>query len=329
MFENRKEFYRKIEDFTGSKVICYITGDRQNMEIQIGSDIIDHFVEHLHSIGIVDKISLIIYSRGGNTLTGWSLVNLLKQFCKEFHVIIPSKAHSTATLIALGASTIMMSKQATLGPIDPSINGPLNPQAPGPNPLARIAVSVESINGYIEFAKSVGVDQDDMSKIVIDLASKIHPLVLGDVFRSRSQIRMLGTRLLAGHIQDHDKISKILDFLCSDSGSHDYTINRREARDELGLNIAKPNDEQYAIIKALHDDYSHELQLKIPYDPNLELGHDSEKEYSFSRGIIESIDGGSIKFISKGTLRRTQVQTPQGVQQGVEDRRLFERWTNE
>lgn len=329
MYEQRRTFYSDIERFTNSKVICYVTGDRPNLEIQIGSDVLEHFVEHLHKIGKTPKISLILYSRGGNTLTGWSLVNLMKQFCDDFQVIIPSKAHSTGTLIALGANIIMMTKQATLGPIDPSINGPLNPQVPGPNPLATIPVSVESINGYLEFAKSIGVKEDEMSKIVIDLASRIHPVVLGDVFRSRSQIRMLGTRLLSGHLKAPEKISKILDFLCSESGSHDYMIYRREARDELGLNVAKPNDEQYATVKALHDDYREELQLMVPFDPNLALGNDNETEYSLIRGLVESVDGGSTKFVSKGKLRRTQVQTPFGVQQGVEDKRLFERWTNE
>lgn len=330
MYDQRKVFYSEIEKFTNSKVICYVTGDRQNMEIQIGNDVLEHFVEHLHKIGVTEKISLVLYSRGGNTLTGWSLVNLIKQFSKDFKVIIPSKAHSTATLIALGATSIMMTKQATLGPIDPSVNGPLNPQAPGPNPMARIPVSVESINGYFELVKNVGVKNDqDMAKIIIDLASKIHPVVLGGVYRTRSQIRMLGTRLLSNNIKDSDKISKIIDFLCSESGSHDYTIYRREARDEIGLNIAKPNDEEYKIIKSLHDDYSKELQLTTPFDPKVILAQSNETNYSLVRGIIESINGGSTRFMSKGQLRKTQVQVGNTIQQGIEDQRYFEGWTNE
>lgn len=359
MYEHRKELYSEIEKFTDSKVICYVTGDRPNSEIQIGNDVLDHFVAHLHKIGISKKISLILYSRGGNTLTGWSIVNLLKQFCEEFQVIIPSKAHSTATLIALGASTIMMTKQATLGPIDPSVNGPLNPPAPGQNPLARIPVSVESINGYLEFAKSAGVRDEDMVKVVIDLASKLHPLVLGDVYRSRSQIKMLGTRLLSNHIEDMEKIGKIVDFLCSESGSHDYTIYRREARNELGLNIATPNDEQYDFIKRLHDDYSAELCLSTPFDPNALLTQAPQQpqmvqlpqggqpqqlgqipqvvqmlappqvDYTLVRGLVESVEGGTTRFVTKGTLKRVQLPVASPIPQfGVEDQRTFEGWTN-
>ena len=52
---------------------------------------------------------------------------MIRLFCDEFEVIVPSKAHSTATLICLGADRVVMTKQATLGPIDPGINDPPNP----------------------------------------------------------------------------------------------------------------------------------------------------------------------------------------------------------
>jgi len=329
MYDQRRLLYQKIEKFTKSSVISFVLGDRQNLEIQIAADALEHFVDHLDAMPKTERISLIIHSRGGNTLAGWSLVNLIRQFCDQFHVIIPARAHSTATLIALGANSIMMTKQATLGPIDPSVNGPLNPPAPGPNPLARIPVSVESINGYLEFAKNVGIqNESEMAGLVLDLASRINPVVLGNVFRSRSQIRMLGRRLMAAHMQDARKVDKILDFLCSESGSHDYTIDRTEARIELGLNIKRPNDAQYKIVKGLHDDYTYELELRTPYDPNVLLGADPEKDYAFSRGLIESVNGGSTKFITRGKLTRKHVGQPPQLQELIEDRRTFEGWTN-
>lgn len=332
MYAERVELYKKIEDFTDSRVLCYITGDRQNMAVQIANDVLEHFTEHLDKIGNSNSISLILHSRGGNTLAGWSLVNLIRQFCEKFQVIIPSRAHSTGTLIALGADSILMTKQATLGPIDPSVNGPLNPQMPGPNPLNRIPISVESINGYIEFAKSQGAQsEEEISKIILDLSSKIHPVVLGNVYRSRSQIRMLGNRLLSKHIDDSSKIGKILDFLCSESGSHDYTIYRNEAKDELGLKIIKPNAEEYSTIKALHDNYTEELKLLTPFDPNVELGKENSVNYSLMRGLIESVEGKSTKFVSEGILSKTQVPTqiPNVTQDGVKDLRLFEGWKND
>jgi hypothetical protein len=191
-------------------------------------------------------------------------------------------------------------------------------------------MSVESINAYFELIKTLGVKNEDaIAKIVIDLASRVHPVVLGDIYRSRSQIRMLGTKLLLHHINDENHIKKILDFLCSESGSHDYTIYRREARDDLGLKIIKPDDAQYKVIKELHDNYSRDLELLTPFDPNLVLGVDMYKEYNLTRGLLESVDGGSTRFVSIGVLRRKQIQVPPGVSQtAVEDLRTFEGWTN-
>lgn len=329
-YEERRHLYESIEKITSSKVICYVTGDRQNFGTQIGPDVLDHFTEHLDSIGVTQRITLILYSQGGHTTAGWSIVNLIKQFCDEFHVIVPSKARSTATLIVLGASSIMMTKQATLGPIDPSVNGPLNPQAPGQNPMSRIPVSVESITSYFDFAKSVGIESEsELTKLVLELASKINPVVLGNVYRSRSQIRMLGRRLLADHQTDQDKIEKILDFLCSESGSHDYTINRREAQNELGLNIVKPNDKTYNLIRALHKDYTKELELLTPYDPEVLLADKPEVSYYCTRGLVESVTGGSTKFVSKGILKRSTINTPSGQQDVINDRRTFEAWKHE
>lgn len=260
-------------------------------------------------------------------LAGWNIVNLVRQFCDELTVIIPMKAHSTATLIALGASSVMMTKQATLGPIDPSLNGPLNPAMPGPNPMARIPVSVESVTGYFDFARSLGISSENaMMQLVVNLSQQLNPLVIGNVYRSRTQIRMLGKRLLSSHIADVEKIDRILDFLCSESGSHDYTINRREAANELGLKINKPTETQYAVLKALHEDYSMELELLNPFDPNLLLGPNPEVDYSFTRGLLESVEGGSTKFSSRGKLCRLTVPTPAGPQDATEDRRTFEAW---
>ena len=327
MYEQRKELYKKIERFSKSRVLCYVTGDRQNLGIQIAQDVIDHFVQHLDVIGVTKKISLVIYSRGGDLLAGWNIVNLVRQFCDELTVIIPMKAHSTATLIALGASSVMMTKQATLGPIDPSLNGPLNPAMPGPNPMARIPVSVESVTGYFDFARSLGISSENaMMQLVVNLSQQLNPLVIGNVYRSRTQIRMLGKRLLSSHIADVEKIDRILDFLCIESGSHDYTINRREAANELGLKINKPTETQYAVLKALHEDYSMELELLNPFDPNLLLGPNPEVDYSFTRGLLESVEGGSTKFSSRGKLCRLTVPTPAGPQDATEDRRTFEAW---
>src|ERR1017187_9874708 len=195
---SRITLLKKIETRRGSRVLLYVTGDRPGMETQIHQEVYDFFFNLLDEIGIVKKISLILYTRGGRTLAGWSIVNLIQQFCDDFEVIIPSKALSTGTLMSLAAKHIVMTKQATLGPIDPSVNNALNPVIPGGAPDARVPVSVEAVNGFMELAKSHSdkLDGAAVKDLLINLSTKVHPLVLGEVYRCKAQIQMLATKLL-------------------------------------------------------------------------------------------------------------------------------------
>lgn len=331
MLAERIELYRKLEEQRESRVIAYITGDRPGLETQIHPEVLDHFVQHLDAIGVVPKITLFLYTCGGNTLAAWSIVNLLHQFADRLEVIVPAKARSAGTLICLGADTVVMTKQATLGPIDPSVNGPLNPQIGGAGPQARFPVSVEAINGYIEFARSLCNENGEaIAAALQQLSQQVHPLVLGSAYRSRAQIRMLAKRLVRKQLQDEEKIEAVLNFLCSESGSHDYTIFRREARNELGLNIEKPDGEGYGLIKQLYDGLAEELQLTASFDPNVVLGQQPQASYLFKRTLLESVNGGSHAFVSEGTLTRQKVQLQPGlVQDAINDNRTFEGWRHE
>jgi hypothetical protein len=334
VLHDRIPLYSELESRRDSKVLVYVTGDKPGLETQIAQDAIDFFIDHLDKIGVVKKISLLLYTRGGDTLAAWSIVNLIRLFCDEFEVIIPHKAHSAGTLISLGANTLVMTKQATLGPIDPSVNNALNPQVPGAGINAKVPVSVEAVKGFLELAKDeLDIkDEGSLAQVLIKLADMVHPLVLGQVYRTRAQIQMLAERLLKTQINDQDQIKRIIAFLCSDSGSHDYTINRREAIDHLGLNVEKPDDQLYDIIKGIYENIKHELQFNTHFDPNSYLGADPNKAYDHRRVIIESLTGGTDVFVTEGMLTKVPVPvqgSPGVMQQGIRDDRLFEGWRHE
>ena len=328
-FSDRLSIYRQIEQSRQSKVIAYVTGDRAGLETAMASDVVDFFVHHLDKIGVVEKISLILYTRGGETLSAWTIANLLRTFCDQFEVIIPSRCHSAGTLLCLAADNIMMTKQATLGPIDPSVNTPLNPLVPGGPPAARVPVNVEDVNSFLEHAREHLAHQP-VDRVFEKLAESVHPLVLGSAFRARAQIRMLGERLLSNHMNDKTSINQVLDFLCSESGSHDYTVNRREARQQLGLPIETPSAEFYETLKGLYDIIASELQLTEPFNLNalsVALGTNDHVGCSFRRALIESVEGGSHVFVTKGRLIRRQIQDEFGqISDGIEFQPDFEGW---
>ena len=340
MLADRLDKYSEIERERNSKIIIYVTGDKPGMETQISPEVHDLFLNHLDKFNLPKKITLFLYTRGGDTMAAWGLINLLKQFCDEYEVIVPAKARSAGTLICLGANNIIMTKQATLGPIDPSSNSHLNPQNPTfpQNPQARVPVSVESIRGYFDYAKQELNIQDaaQLNQIFLSISNHIHPIVIGNVFRLRQQILMLATNLLKKHLdeKDYDKMSSTISFLCSDSGSHDYPIFRREARD-LGLKIETPTMEFYEKIKYLYDDISKELDLNKQFNPNELLGNNNQVSYGIRRSLIESVHGGTDVFISEGQLTKTQNPVnigpglPPIMQTSIQDNRKFEGWQHE
>ena len=327
MYKERQALLGQIQVARESRAILYVTGDRLQMETQIGKDALDLLVHHLDLIEHAKKITLFLYTNGGDVIASWSIANLIRQFCDEFEVIVSSKALSGGTLICLGANAIVMTKQAVLGPIDPSTNSPLNPQVPGAPPHSKAPVSVEAITGFLDFARETLGNESDMKDAFLQLTNSIHPHVLGQAFRSRSQIRMLAKKLLATHpVKDLDA-DGILKFLCSESGSHDYTITRQEARDALGLPVERPDDKLYGIIRELQQDITKDLNLRVAYDPLLHLAGANTAPYAFKRALIESIDGGSHAFISEGTLTQQPVQLQPGVvQQAINDNRTYEGW---
>lgn len=290
MDKNRKESYEKIEEMRQSKLIVYVTSDRIGFGASISDDAVNYILKHLDSIGKVDKISLYLYTLGGGILAAWNIVNLIRQFCDELEIIVPWKARSAGTLICLGADKIIMTKQATLGPIDPSFY------------TNNLNISVEEVQSFLELAKNELNIKDDMalSNIYNVLANQIHPLLLGKAYRTRGQIQMLARKLLKYQLKDETKINNVISFLCSESGSHDYTIDRVEAKNELGLNIEKPDDNLYGLINDIYNSISEELGLSEQYNLELCLGNNLKKEYLVKNIVIESLYSDSCYYILKG-----------------------------
>ena len=157
--------------------------------------------------------------------------------------------------------------------------------------------------------------------------------MLGQIFRSRSQIKTLAETLL-GHqgIEDPDK-QRIVDFLCSKSGSHDRTINRREARD-FGLNIVSPSQELYECINQLYESIARDMEIRTRFDPMLIAQSRPEPVIPFEcqRVLIESTVGPSITKKTKGNIRKVTSQQnpapgmPQMLVQAAETTVHFDGW---
>jgi hypothetical protein len=296
---SRLDLIKQIEKERNSALICYVTGDRDKFKTQIGEDIIPILFRHLELIGNKDNIDLFLYTRGGDMVAPLKIVKLIRNYCKKLSVLIPYRAHSAGTLIALGADEIVMHKLGELTPVDPTTGHPFNPRDPV-NPQNVIPISVEDINSYLLLAKDRGkVNDDRMSEIYQNLTrhsypdpKHLHPLALGNVYRAQRMIRILAEKLLSIHMDVEKEsngklVEKIINEVTSDICIHNYPIYRDEAR-KMGLKITIPDEKLEKMLYSLYESYAEEMQLDRPFNPVEILGQEATRDLKYGAAYIES-----------------------------------------
>jgi len=304
--EKRIELIKKIEKERNSKLITYVTSTRPNLEVQMAIDMIRKVYEHLKVIDEKDigklNIDLLLVSNGGDGTVPWRLVTLIREFAKKFSVLIPFRAFSAATLTSLGADEIIMHPMGMLGPTDPTVANPFNPQDPT-NPKQKLGISVEDVTAYISLIKEdAGIThEDELVQAFNKLADKVHPLALGNVKRSLAQSRMMAHKLLALHMnnaKEQHEINEIVDNLTSKLYYHGHPINRKEAKDQIGLStIVNPEKKLEQLIWDLYLEYENEIKSDDPFDPlmefisqnkDLEAGKNNTIEIASKLAFVES-----------------------------------------
>jgi hypothetical protein len=302
----KKDLIQRLEKERNSRVISYVTGDRQPFATRLAGDVVPFLNEQLEKIGKVKKISLFLYTSGGDMLAPIRIVKLIRNHCDEFEVLVPYKAHSAGTLITLGADKIVMSKLGELTPVDPTTGHPFNPQNPT-NPKQRLEVSVEDLNSYFLLAKEkAGVKEDQMVEIYKELADKLHPLSLGNAYRAYRMARKLTERLLQLHMNketDNGKIKKIVQEMTGDITIHAYPIDRDEAK-ELGLKVEAPDEKVENLLSELYGEYAKTVKFGQPFHPNELLDGKEMAEFEYGGAYVESSEL-SYQFTFKGKVQKT------------------------
>jgi hypothetical protein len=277
----------------------------------------------------VPRIDLFLFSLGGDTIVPWRLVNLVREYCQELGVLIPYKAHSAATLIALGADEIVMGSMAELSPIDPSISTPFNPPDPKNPREPKTEISVEDVTGFVNLAREkVDItDQDNLIRVLEKLSEHVHPLALGAVYRSHALIRLLAAKLLALHMKspaDAQRIPKIVDDLAEKLYYHNYLIARSEA-EELGLRVTRSSSTLENSTWPLYLSYEAEMDLGQPFDPLVYLQEKDKAEIKKPIALVES-RGLRSSFRKRVRMQRVPPQPgqPPGPQIAVQEEAV--RW---
>ena len=294
---------RELETVRHSRVLTYFLSDRESfppglpgIATSMASEPQLRFVDILRRMGHVERLDLLLYTRGGATESVWPLVNVLRSHCAHFAVLVPFRAHSAGTMVCLGADEVVMSDFAELSPIDPTTGNQFNPRDPS-NPAAQYGISVEDVVAYFDLAEQRAHIESETARVEVlrQLIQTVHPLALGNVQRVYQLIRRLAVRLLQLHLTDHGEahenhLDHIVDGLTKEFYSHVHAISRDEAINLMGTWIRGPNTDEQGPLLALFDKYVSDLHLMEKFNVPTVLGSEQTKPVTVVGGFIETTD---------------------------------------
>lgn len=250
--KKRLSLLKSIEKMRNSRLISYISYSPMDDYVLVP------LYKQLCSIGKTERIDLFLNSYGGAVDTPYKIVNLIREFCDNFSVIIPFVAKSAATMVAIGADEIVMGPISELGPIDPLVRHPI---------YNDLWVPVQSIRLCIDFMEEKLAQSKDSkitASVLYPISNKLDPWILGDYEKSIKASYQYAEALLENNMfkESKDRAKSVTKIMTEKYFSHGYCINRKEALNDLGLNIVYADGDMWHLIWALYLAYDDYMQGK-------------------------------------------------------------------
>jgi hypothetical protein len=250
-FELRKETMLRIEKHTGRPIICYVT-KTNNVQGQAPA-----YIDHSDLTGFGDllqttegeNVDVFIVSNGGLPEAAERIVKLLRRKFKHVRFIVPANAYSAATLICFSGDQIIMDTIATLGPIDPQING---------TPARAI------LRGFENVEKILKRDGPSALAVYMPLIAK-YDISLLEICKSAQILSSKLAKEWLSHYMLKDanrknkrKISSIVKFFSDfdKQNSHARSIDYELAK-ALGLNVSNLEEDSTLadLVRSLYNQY--------------------------------------------------------------------------
>lgn len=274
-YENRAGCYARIEEIRNRPLIVYATSVRSNSSANMASDVIPEFIKQIELIPKdITDVDVLIVSNGGDPITSWRIMGILRERFERIGVLVPFVAYSAATLLALGADEIVMHPYSNIGPIDPQVTVS--------KPNGRVSFSSEDIRYFIEFVKKdFGISGQAELSAALGLLCKndiIDPINLGTTKRSQQLSIALGEKMLSMHMKDAEKAHTIAEKLNSSFYHHGYTVGRKEA-ESMGLNVQTPPPALQELMWSVWSSLCCDMECNKPFDLMAEIMNNPSFEY--------------------------------------------------
>ena len=263
----RQDHIEEICSTTKRDLLVYFSRD----EGSISPRDIQGFADLLERIEGKADLDLLIHTTGGDIDAAEKIVYMCWEKANSLRVIVPERAKSAGTLIALAADEIVMGYTSELGPIDPQISVPQT---------GDYFPAHSYLDGLTHIAERLKEQDQKQLAIYLPLLDKLSPQLLDFCQKAIKRSEEFATKWLSLHMLKNDKrkARRIAKELCDPRKYqlHGTVIDHEEAA-HLGLNIAywPPENELWKAIWRLFCMYSvdadQEKFVKIFESKNISL----------------------------------------------------------
>ena len=244
---------QSLEEHLGMPVWLWI----ENRKLEtIGPDLYPElyksFFDQRDSLPNGKPMALLIHSSGGDTEAAYKLATLLVKRCGSFTALVPSRAKSAATLIAIGSSKIILGLYAELGPLDIQVFNEKDEKMGSAlnhvQALERLgADSMRVMDAMVHLLLSrMNKPLNDVVRLAIEFSTSLVKPLMGNIdvveYTRRSRELKIGEEYAIRLLKHHYSESNAKDIarsLVSNYPDHGFVIDINEAKD-IGLDAALP-----------------------------------------------------------------------------------------
>lgn len=287
--------------------------------------------------GSCDEIDFIINSPGGSPDDAYRIIRMLRDNYKTVNVIVPFWAKSAATLLSLGASTIVMDQFGEFGPLDMQIGkerddspefereSALNDEHSVLRIETRFKEMFEAMYLRIYEHRKINISKHEVSNQLLEnlakfyepLLKQINPYKLGEKRRKLDIGAQYARRILLQFndmsVQDS---RNFVDFLINECPDHGYVIDYAIVRQFLSF-VKKPDE-------FMNNDYAETLkrlslfilssEINGQITPTIEfIENEDEDEDSDDNTLGDTGEEGkdaTKKAVKKATKKAAKTKSP-------------------
>ena len=223
----RQRLIKDIDADTGTSLLCYVSGDKREIERDDTLGLMDL----LHNIPSGANIDLLLHTAGGDVDAADKFLQIVLARIGEtggLRVVVPDYAKSAGTLIALGAHRLIMSDSSELGTIDPQFV--LHDQHGNP-----ICTSVTAyLDAFRDYSDQLRKDPED--PVAAAMLNQFDSFVVRKFQGYSNRARHIAERLLRRKTPNWTKIASDL-LTESKWKSHGERIGYEDAQQALELDV--------------------------------------------------------------------------------------------